>query len=324
MKNSKKLFILVEVILGVMVIWLMLFTVWSGKRENELKVSVIVQNPDSKEWSAFKYGVKMAAAEQDVEVSVVSTGEMLTAEAQKRVIEQEISKGVDAIIVQPVPRIEAKEMLIKKAGEIPLTLIEHVKDPMEKSEENISVEPNHPELGEALALEVIKDYHGVLRGKNIGIFSKSTDHESTLKRAGSAIEKLEKAGAKLKWFVSGDFTESSDAFLEAQPKVDIILAMDDRSVVRLGEYAVSHSLGDISVYGIGHSTEAVYYLDIGVVECLLVPDEFSIGYKSLMAAVGKIRKNSYDIQDNEIFYTALRKETLFYEDNQKILFTMSQ
>lgn len=42
MKNSKKLFILVEVILGVMVIWLMLFTVWSGKRGNGLKVSVIV------------------------------------------------------------------------------------------------------------------------------------------------------------------------------------------------------------------------------------------------------------------------------------------
>lgn len=100
--------------------------------------------------------------------------------------------------------------------------------------------------------------------------------------------------------------------------------MDDRSVVRLGEYAVSHPLGDVSVYGIGHSTEAVYYLDTGVIECLLVPDEFSIGYKSLIAAVEKIRKNSYDIQENEIFYTPLRKETLFYEDNQKILFTMSQ
>lgn len=324
MKNSKKLFILVEVILGVMVIWLMLFTVWSGKRGNGLKVSVIVQNPDSKEWSAFKYGIKMAAQEQDVEVSVVSTGEMLTSEAQKRVIEQEISKGVDAIIVQPVPRKEAKEMLMKKAGEIPLMLIEHVTDTTQEGRKDISVEPNHPGLGEALALEAIKDYHGVLRGKSVGIFSKSTNYESTLKRAGSTIEKLERAGAKLKWFVSGDFTESSDAFLEAQPKVDIILAMDDRSVVRLGEYAVSHPLGDVSVYGIGHSTEAVYYLDTGVIECLLVPDEFSIGYKSLIAAVEKIRKNSYDIQENEIFYTPLRKETLFYEDNQKILFTMSQ
>lgn len=141
MKNSKKLFILVEVILGVMVIWLMLFTVWSGKRGNGLKVSVIVQNPDSKEWSAFKYGIKMAAQEQDVEVSVVSTGEMLTSEAQKRVIEQEISKGVDAIIVQPVPRKEAKEMLMKKEGEIPLMLIEHVTDTTQESRKDISVEP---------------------------------------------------------------------------------------------------------------------------------------------------------------------------------------
>ena len=31
----------------------------------------------------------------------------------------------------------------------------------------------------------------------------------------------------------------------------------------------------------GNSTEAVYYLDTGIAGCLVVPDEFNVGYQSL-------------------------------------------
>lgn len=44
------------------------------------KVSVIVQESDDGEWNAFKYGLRMAAEDQGVEMFVVSADEMTTEE----------------------------------------------------------------------------------------------------------------------------------------------------------------------------------------------------------------------------------------------------
>ena len=38
---------------------------------------------------------------------------------------------------------------------------------------------------------------------------------------------------------------------------------------RQGEYAAANNLHGALVYGIGNSTEAVYYLDTGIVGCLV-------------------------------------------------------
>ena len=78
------------------------------------------------------------------------------------------------------------------------------------------------------------------------------------------------------------------------------------------------------VYGIGHSTEAVYYVDIGLAECLIVPDEFQVGYQTMTELVKKIRQPFYAMENKEVSYTVLRKDNLFTKDNQEILFTMNQ
>lgn len=187
-----------------------------------------------------------------------------------------------------------------------------------------AVEANQEKLGQAVVEEMLKDYQRNLKGKKIGIFSKSTDFEEVMCRAGESRKVLENAGATIEWFVAGDFEEHKDAFLEAQPPVDIVLALDDRSVVRFGEYAVSHPSVQTSVYGIAHSMEAVYYLDEDIVNCLVVPDEFNVGYQSLTKIADQIQKTSVEIPKQAVSYTIIRKETLFTEENQNILFTMGQ
>ena len=39
-----------------------------------------------------------------------------------------------------------------------------------------------------------------------------------------------------------------------------------------------------------YKRQAVYYLDIGVAECLVVPDEFSVGYQSLTRLAENLRR----------------------------------
>ncbi len=93
MKNSKKVFLLIEVVLGIMVIIMAFFMIRERSGENLERISVIVQKSDDNQWTAFQYGLKMAAEDQGVELFVVGTGDELTVEEQKNLMEQEISKG---------------------------------------------------------------------------------------------------------------------------------------------------------------------------------------------------------------------------------------
>lgn len=322
--RKKKVIILIESMLAVLVIFLLMLKAGDDMETKRLKVSVIVQNPDSDEWSAFKYGLAQAAKDQNVDVLIASTEKLVTAEDEKRAIEQEIKRGADALIIQLVPRMDAKDTVNKIETKIPIMVVGSEGTTDEHRITTSAVEVDQKKLGEAIVKEVLKDYDGNLHGKRIGIFSKSTDFDEVYLRAGESRKVLEEAGATLKWFVAGDFAEHKDAFLEAQGEVDIVLALDDRSVVRFGEYAVSHPLEQTTVYGIGHSMEAVYYLDADAVDCLLVPDEFNVGYQSLTKIVDQIQKSGVKLPKKEASYTIMRKETLFSEENQNILFTMGQ
>ena len=78
------------------------------------------------------------------------------------------------------------------------------------------------------------------------------------------------------------------------------------------------------VYGIGNSTEAVYCLDFGSAECLIVPDEFSVGYESLRTVAESFRFFSGEMEGKKVSHTVMRRENIFTKENQEILFTMNQ
>lgn len=54
MKNGKKIFILVETFLGLMVFVLVMFMFLEKNEKKQEKISVIIQNSDDSQWAAFK------------------------------------------------------------------------------------------------------------------------------------------------------------------------------------------------------------------------------------------------------------------------------
>ncbi len=326
MRNNKKTVILIEGVLAVMVIILAIFMVGDKRGETLGKVSVIVQDPDDGQWSAFKYGLKMAAQDQNIELMVVSTGDRLAVEEERDIIEREIAKGTDAVIIEPLPREGAEEMLEALSEKIPMMLVEHGQAEKKKEgDTEIPVtEPDHYNMGAALAKEAAKDNHGKLEGKTVGLFSDTTNSKAVAQREKGLRDVLESEGATIRWIISGDFRGVEPTFLRQQPPVDLVFALDDSSLTLVGEYASSNELKGTAVYGIGNSTEAIYYLDTGVVQCIVVPDEFSVGYQSLSEVATHLIYSSYGMKSEKISYTTIRKETLFSKENQEILFTMSQ
>lgn len=314
MKNSKKVFLLIEVVLGIMVIIMAFFMIRERSGENLERISVIVQKSDDNQWTAFQYGLKMAAEDQGVELFVVGTGDELTVEEQKNLMEQEISKGADGIILQPILGKDSGKMLEKIEKKVPVMLIEH--SVPEKEDSFPIIQPNHYAMGMALGEELLKDYNGNIKGKTFGFTAENMGSLATTERILGFTNALEGRGGEIIWQDSKD--------LQQQPKVDFVIALDDSSLVSAGEAAAANNLHGSLVYGIGKSTEAVYYLDTGIAVCLVVPDEFNMGYQSLVEMSKKIKRSLYKMKGDTVSYTVLRQDNLFSKENQELLFTMSQ
>ena len=321
MMNNKKGFVLTEVILMIMVIGLALMMI-SGQNKKALdKVSVILENAGDSQWSALKYGLKMAAEEQGIELAVVDVEEGLDAEAQKKVLEREIEDGADALIVQLVLDKNDQEVLKKIEKRVPVMLVGYEAEKGETRYDLPVIKEDNYEMGQALAEEMLKDFEGNIEEKKIGLLLASTDSNMLSSRECGFKDALEDKNANI-------LELSLDSLLDreenTESKVDIVIALDDSNLTAIGEYLASSQPHGELLYGIGQSTEAIYYLDKGIAECVVVPDEFNVGYQSLSEVARKLDHYFENMKKQTVSYSVIRKETLFSKENQELLLTMSQ
>ena len=324
MKSSKKVFILTEAILAVLVVIVSIAMLWGKNGEDRSRISVIIQDSDSSRWAAFKYGLRMAAQDREMEVFFVSTGKTLSAEEEYEAIRKEVDNGADAVIVQTIPENNTEELLKKIERRVPIMLVEYSAARDGDTSGIAVVKPDNYELGKVLAEELLNDYNGKIKGKTVGIVSEHEDSSAILDREKGLMSALEEKGAELRWNVSDVLPEEEEYILEMKAKVDFVIALDDYSLVLAGKAASANNLHGALVYGIGNSMEAVYCLDAGYIRCLVVPDDFNMGYQSLTEAVESLEHFFRKPQSITVSYTVMRRDTLFKKENQEILFTMSQ
>lgn len=307
------MFIFIEAVLGTMVLFLAFLMLREKNVDKSYQISVIVENADDTQWSAFKYGLKMAAEDKGAEMVMVSTGASLSQEEEKKLIEEEIKNGADGVIVQPVSGEDTQQMLKKVGNKAEIMLVDDILSGIEKFP---VIQPDAYAIGKTLVEELLKDYGGNLEGKTLGILNGKEGLKSSAEKEKGFIEALQGTGAEIVW--------SDTQITENMPDVDFVIALDDNSLRAAGEMAAANNLHGAIVYGIGNSTQSVYYLDMGIAECLVIPDTFNVGYQSLTELVNKLEKAFYEYENQEISYTVMRKQNMFSKENQEVIFTMSQ
>ena len=307
------MFIFIEAVLDTMVLFLAFLMLREKNVDKSYQISVIVENADDTQWSAFKYGLKMAAEDKGAEMVMVSTGASLSQEEEKKLIEEEIKNGADGVIVQPVSGEDTQQMLKKVGNKAEIMLVDDILSGIEKFP---VIQPDAYAIGKTLVEELLKDYGGNLEGKTLGILNGKEGLKSSAEKEKGFIEALQGTGAEIVW--------SDTQITENMPDVDFVIALDDNSLRAAGEMAAANNLHGAIVYGIGNSTQSVYYLDMGIAECLVIPDTFNVGYQSLTELVNKLEKAFYEYENQEISYTVMRKENMFSKENQEVIFTMSQ
>nr|WP_296831733.1 substrate-binding domain-containing protein [uncultured Marvinbryantia sp.] len=322
MKNSRKMFILIESVLAFMLILVAAAMLRErGGRQPE-RIAVILREPDAGRWAAFKYGLRAAAEDMGVEVLIVSAEEQPDAAGEETMLKREIVNGADAVILQPASG-DMEELLETIGTKVPVMLTgcpSYGDDEAQIS----ATGPDNEAMGEALAEELLADFGERLDGKTIGIFAGTDGSQELKERADGFTQAIEGTGGVIDWTAGAASQEDAKDILAEQTAVDFVICLDDSSLVAAGKEAAAGNLHGARVYGIGHSTEAVYYLDMGNVERLVVPDEFNVGYQSLTEVARRLDNRFYRMKNAVISYTVLYRETLFSGENQELFYTMSQ
>ena len=184
--------------------------------------------------------------------------------------------------------------------------------------------PDDYARGKALAQEVLRDFNGNVKGKALGFAVQDENAADVISRKKGFEDALQGKGVRVSWTVSVSMEKSGRHRLENQSKTDIVVALDDISLIRAGECSAANDLHGAMIYGIGHSTEAIYYLDTGVAECLVVPDEFNRGYQSLTETAETLGHVWHVMKNKVLSHKVIRREELFLKENQEILFAMNQ
>nr|WP_298514509.1 substrate-binding domain-containing protein [uncultured Marvinbryantia sp.] len=322
MKNSRKMFILIEIVLAFMLILVAAAMLHErGGRQPE-RIAVILREPDAGRWAAFKYGLRAAAEDMGVEVLIVSAEEQPDAAGEETMLKREIVNGADAVILQPTSG-DIEELLESIGTKVPVMLTGCPSYGDDKAQIP-ATGPDNDAMGGALAKELLADFGESLDGKTIGIFAETDGLQELKERANGFMQAIEGTGAVIEWSAGAASQEDAKNILAEQAAVDFVICLDDSSLVAAGKEAAAGNLHSARVYGIGHSTEAVYYLDMGNVERLVVPDEFNVGYQSLTEVARRLDNRFYRMKNAVISYTVLYRETLFSRENQELLYTMNQ
>ena len=323
MKN-KRLFPALVLILVAMIMAVTGFMLWeSGNTANLRQIHVIIENSNDNRWVQFIEGMKQAAEDQEIILTIVPTGHMETLSEEEAIIERAIANGSGGVIIQLCSSIDAASMLEKLNSRTNIELVD------ENAYEVMSnvvgvVSPDHKAIGETIANEAALFAEKPLEKCTIGVIRGSSALSSMEQRMDGFTEALESLGGKTTWVLeqNGDAKDIKEK-LAANETPDILVALDNAGMEAAGEYASTQENG-IIVVGTGTSTKSIYYLDSGIVRSLVVPEDYMMGYQSVSDLADYIHRNRFLPLVRTIAHRTIHKDTLFAEENQEILFPVQR
>lgn len=320
MKRNRLYFGALSLILLLIIAWATYSMLHVGKQEEIHTVSVIVNDSNNDRWIALHQGLEQAAGDYNIDLNFVSTGKFANVEEELALINRELENGAEGIIVQMIGNTEKLDEIASRAAVMLL-------------ETDVSTEgvyafsgADNTAIGNALADAIKEDFGQNLSEKTVGILCGNEEKLSTQQRLSGLQERLEGTGAEVLWTLDCAKLQSGNAdALQGVAPVDIVIALENDETERMVDYLQAENAHMESVlYGVGCSEKAVYYLDKGVIQTLVVPNEFNMGYQSMEAIANQLHYRLTKAADCQVDYLVVDRTNLYDEDNQKILFPIVQ
>lgn len=323
MNKSRTTFLIAEILLAILTIFLVrnIFSIEKPQK----RVAVIVENSGDERWDTFINGMKQAADLQNIHLIICNTDEIEDAQEERSLIYEQLNNDIDALIIQAAPGYDVSEILEEVSLEKPVILVANdaltreIEEDIQATSKFPKVMPDNYKMGYELGRELLRKNENDIKGKTVGIVSGVADTDSAKKRQRGLEDALDGSGCEIRWRVNAVYDQSIGTMVKEQEQVDFIAALETGALERLGEMTVDESLQGAVLYGISSSIKGVYYLDAGIIESLVMADEYYMGYYSVIEISRALGHNLYAIQNHTIDLKILHKEDIFTEENQKFL-----
>ena len=251
-----------------------------GKEKQHYTISVIVNNSSSDRWNAFKEGMNQGAYDNGIYLNVVSTPEFANLEEECFIIRRELENDVDGVIVEMFESEDTEGAFADALSETPAVMIDNMSTPFCLYS---VVSPDNKKMGEALAQALIQEEKEHLEGLKIGIFCGNQKKSSLQQRLEGFEKTLDGTGVQVLWKITRQEHGNSQILEEnmGEYPVDVLVAMDNDETERAVDFLLESPEISSRLYGEGRSEKNVYYLDKGVIQALIVPNEYYMGYKGV-------------------------------------------
>lgn len=307
-------------VLSVILVYVSHGMVNAGKKQTYHSVAVILDDSSHDRWNALKKGLEQAAEENYIHLNIVFTGLFRDQEEECAAIRRELENGAEGIIVQVIAQ-ECQALFDETVGETPVVLLEN---DMGSAKGYAAVAPDQKKLGAAVADSVLSGEEN-LKGKSIGILTGNQRMQSQKMCLEGFLDTVKNGGAEIAWMLSGeewDKMADSERFSQME-KADVVAALDNYATECAVAYLQENENISRKIYGEGRSEKAVYYLDKGYIEALVVPNGYYMGYRSVEVMAQKLKHKTTEEEKNQVDFLTVTRENLYDEDVEKVLFPIT-
>jgi ribose transport system substrate-binding protein len=321
MKNKNVFILVVAFLLLVILMTSTSSLIMSGVRDEQVQVSVVLDDSSLGRWASFLSGSEQAAKDRGIKLKVVSAGRNASLNQQHSIINEEINNGADGIILQISASRQTENMISDISNRAVLLLVDSSADvDVDVEGRSACIEADNLEIGRALANEIRIALGNDLSGYTIGIVAGNKRLNSLNQRLDGFAENIETSGAQILWTDNSvNSIIDNIEFKQKNHHADVIVALDNNGLEAACEYAIKMGENPY-IFGEGTSIKNVSYLDDGLITSMVVPNEYYMGYQSILA-ISRMMENRITPMENEtISFRVVNRENLFDETNQRILF----
>ena len=240
MSNRNLFILMLSIILMITLVASTSALIMSGTGDDQVKVSVVLDDSGSGRWASFISGLEQAAKDNGVKLNVVSTGKNLTLNQQYNLIKDEIANEADGIILQVTTSRGTESIISDISNKVVLEMVDTGADTDFDIEGKYAcIEADNVEIGRALANEVRIAYGNKLEGHKIGIVAGNQKQHSIQERLQGFTENIESSGAEIVWIESNNVSlQDRIEFRQVLNTADILVALENGGLEAASEYAL--------------------------------------------------------------------------------------
>ncbi len=316
LERYRGVIIVAALLLVFLVIVFLQINTGSEKKEEHRKLSLIVYGDDSERWESVRQGAELICGENSADLRVLTMSSDNDHEEQEQIIKREIDDGADALVIAACDSANIRDFTEGLRTRIPIVFIESL---AENDGGLTVITPDDYKMGYEMGEAIIE---GERQIATIAIISDNTKRDSVSLREQGLRDAIEGKFVKVINWTKDESRHnlSTRTFIQraiVSEATDVIVTFDNTTTDALID-ALTNLNKQSKVYSISTSEKAVYSLNKGMIKSLEYTDEFSMGYLAALYALDHSKAKDYS--DKEIDFKIVRKEDMYDEDNQELLF----